>query len=67
MTRLPDRFFVLTGWWLFVVSAVFFIYSAWRAGDMVALAGATAFLLADISFLIPFYRASSREDHQREE
>ena len=65
--RLSDRFYVLTGWWLFVVSAVFFMIASWRAGDMVSFIGATAFLIADISFLIPFYRRSSSEDHQREE
>lgn len=65
--RFSDRTFVLIGWWLFVVSAVFFLVSAWRADDMVSFAGATAFLVADISFLIPFYRASSHEDHEREE
>jgi len=65
--RLPDRFFVLTGWWLFVVSAFFFMIAAGRAGDTVAFIGAAAFMSANISFLIPFYRRSSREDHEREE
>ena len=64
---LPDRFFVLTGWWLFVVSAIFFMVAAWRAGDMISFIGATAFLVADISFLIPFYRRPSREGRNREE
>lgn len=62
--RLPDRAFVLTGWWLFVVSAGFFMVSAWRAGDVVALIGAMAFMAANISFLIPFYRRSSSEDQR---
>ena len=44
------------GWWLFVVSAVFFGASALRAGDWVAAAGAAAFLAANISFMIPVYR-----------
>ena len=65
--RLSDRFFVLTGWWLFVVSAGFFMIASWRAGDIISLAGASAFMAANISFLIPFYRRSSREDHEREE
>jgi len=65
--RLSDRFFVLTGWWLFVVSAVFFMIAAWKAGDMISFIGGTAFLVADISFLIPFYRKSSHEDRDREE
>lgn len=65
--RLPDRSFVLAGWWLFVVSAGLFMVAAWRAGDPVAFAGACAFMSANISFLIPFYRRSSREDHASEE
>lgn len=67
MNRLPDRTFVLTGWWLFVVSACFFMASAWRAGDMISFIGATAFMSANIAFLIPFYRRSSHEDGEREE
>ncbi len=50
-----DAFFVKLGWWLFVVSACFFIWAAWRAGDGVALAGAFAFLAANIAFMIPVY------------
>jgi len=45
------------GWWLFVVSAVFFGVSAVRAGDWVAAAGAGAFFTANISFMIPVYRS----------
>jgi len=37
-----DSFFIKLGWWLFVVSACFFIWAAWRAGNWVALAGAIA-------------------------
>lgn len=48
--------FVKTGWWLFVVSAICFIIAAWRAGDWIALAGALAFLGANVSFMIPIYR-----------
>ncbi len=43
--------FILLGWSLFIVSAAFFIASAWRAGDMLALAGGIAFLLANFAFL----------------
>lgn len=59
--QIRDRSFVLAGWWLFVASATLFIISAWRAGDMIALLGALAFMAANISFLIPFYRRSSSE------
>jgi protein-S-isoprenylcysteine O-methyltransferase Ste14 len=63
---LTDRHFTLTGWWLFVASAALFIVSAWRAGDMVALAGALAFMAANISFLVPFYRPGAREGVARD-
>jgi hypothetical protein len=65
--RLTDRAHVLIGWWLFVVSAVFFMIAAWRAGDPFAFIGAAAFMCANISFLIPFYRGSSREDRDSED
>jgi len=64
MNKIPDRIFVLTGWWLFVVSAGFFIAASWRAGDMVGLFGACAFMAANIAFLIPFYRRSSHEENE---
>ena len=38
--RIPDRIFVLTGWWLFVVSAGFFMIASWRAADMISFIGA---------------------------
>jgi hypothetical protein len=65
--RLPDRTYVLIGWWLFVASAVLFLIAAWRAGDVIAFIGAAAFMSANISFLIPFYRRPSHEDHERED
>lgn len=65
--RLTDRQWTLTGWWLFVACAAFFIIAAWKAGDPISLIGSLAFMAANISFLIPFYRRSSHEDHDREE
>lgn len=62
--RFSDRQLTLTGWWLFVTSAFFFIVSTLRAGDMIGLIGACAFMAANVSFLIPFYRRSSHEDHE---
>ncbi len=62
--RLTDRQWTLTGWWLFVVCAGFFIVASTRSGDPIALLGSIAFMAANISFLIPFYRASSHEDHE---
>jgi hypothetical protein len=44
---------VVAGWLLFIVSALFFIAAAWRTGDMLALAGGIFFLVACFSFLVP--------------
>jgi hypothetical protein len=67
--RLTDRQWTLTGWWLFVVCAAFFIVASARSGDLIALIGSVAFMSANIAFLIPFYRASAiegsgHEDHE---
>ena len=66
MNRIPDRIFVLTGWWLFVVCAALFIVSSARSGDLIALIGSGAFMAANIAFLIPFYRRSSRDDEHED-
>jgi hypothetical protein len=47
-----DRY-QLSGWLLFVGSALFFIASSIRAGDMIGLMGGLLFLIACIVFLIP--------------
>ena len=44
---------IVAGWLLFIVSALFFIAAAWRAGDMLALCGGIFFLVACFSFLVP--------------
>ena len=44
----------LAGWWLFVVSALFFIAASLRAGDMLGLLGALFFLVACFVFLLPY-------------
>ena len=62
--RIPDRIFVLTGWWLFVVCAGFFIVASARSGDVISLLGSVAFMAANIAFLIPFYRRSSHDEHE---
>ena len=46
---------VIAGWLLFIVSALFFISAAWRAGDMLALGGGIFFLIACFSFLVPIF------------
>lgn len=44
--------FTRFGWLLFSLSALLFAWSAVRARDWVAFAGAIAFLLANVSFMI---------------
>lgn len=46
---------ILTGWILFIVSAIFFGIAAWRAGDWIAFSGSAAFLLANFAFLAALY------------
>jgi hypothetical protein len=42
------------GWLLFVISAVFFIASSIRNGDMIGLLGGVFFLLVCIAFLASY-------------
>lgn len=44
----------LWGWLLFVVSALFFIASSIRNGDMIGLLGGIFFLLACVAFLASY-------------
>jgi Ca2+/Na+ antiporter len=48
-----DIRFQLCGWILFIASAIFFIASSYRAGDMLSLTGGLLFLAACIVFIIP--------------
>lgn len=48
-----DIHFQLCGWILFIASAMFFIASSYRAGDMLSLTGGVLFLVACIVFIIP--------------
>ncbi len=43
------------GWVLFIISAVFYIATSWRAGDLLGLLGATFFFLACLVFLVPLH------------
>ena len=61
---MSDRQWTLTGWWLFIACAAFFIVAAARAGDMLALTGAVLFMAANIAFLVPFYRRPRRRDRE---
>ena len=44
----------LWGWLLFVISALFFVASSIRNGDVVGLLGGTFFLLACVAFLASY-------------
>ena len=46
-----DKRYEFWGWILFVISALFFIVSSIRAGDIVSLLGGVFFLLACVVFL----------------
>ena len=48
------RKYDLWGWLLFVVSALFFIVSSIRNGDIVGLLGGVFFLLACVAFLASY-------------
>jgi hypothetical protein len=48
------RSYDLWGWLLFVISALFFIVSSIRNGDMVGLLGGIFFLLACMAFLASY-------------
>ena len=54
----------LVGWWLFVVSALFFTATSLRAGDMLSLLGSLFFLVGCFVFLLPYAlraRAAKRD------
>ena len=54
----------LVGWWLFVVSALFFTATSLRAGDMLSLLGSLFFLVGCFVFLVPYAlraRAAKRD------
>jgi len=62
MTDKTGHRFVLCGWGLFMVSALFFIWAALRAGDTLALMGAIFFLVACIAFMIPLFAPRRPDD-----
>lgn len=57
MTARNTCMFQLSGWVLFILSAVLFIWSTARAGDMVGLTASLLFLFACLVFLVPIFRA----------
>ncbi len=50
-----ERKILILGWLLFIVSAVGFIASSLRSGDLLGLIGGVFFLLACFVFLVPFF------------
>lgn len=52
-----ENIFQLIGWLLFVVCALFYIFSGLRNQDYLTLAGSIIFLVACIVFLIPVLRS----------
>ena len=56
--------FNFSGWILFTVSAVFFLWGTWRAGDVISIIASLAFLIACIFFIIPvwLHRPSKTEE-----
>ncbi len=53
-----NRQLVITGWLLFIISALGFIWSSLKSGDIPSLVGGVFFLIACIVFLIPYMRRS---------
>lgn len=51
-----DKNHDLWGWLLFVISALFFIVSSIRNGDIIGLLGGIFFLLACMAFLASYIR-----------
>lgn len=60
------RAWTLTGWWLFVICAGFFIIASINARDPFALLGSLFFMAGNIAFLFPYYHRSTREDDEDE-
>ncbi len=50
----------LIGWVLFIVSALFFMASSFRSGDLIGFMGGSFFLVACFVFLIPFIHSQSK-------
>lgn len=42
-----------TGWVLFTISALFFLWGTWTAGDVIGIIASLAFLIACLVFMIP--------------
>src|SRR6202041_3116885 len=54
-----ERNYQLLGWALFIISAIGFIASSIRSGDILGLIGGIFFLLACFAFLVPLFRSNA--------
>jgi hypothetical protein len=63
MHGLSDRFWNLTGWVLFILSALAFLIASW--GDPWGMAGSLFFLIACLVFLVPYFRSDKAERPSR--
>ncbi len=50
-----ERRVLIAGWLLFILSAIAFIASSLKSGDMLGLLGGIFFLLACFVFMVPFF------------
>lgn len=55
----------LLGWIMFVCSAVFFVISSWKSGDVITLIGSLFFFFACFAFLIPMLKANPEDERGR--
>ncbi|MBT4931894.1 MAG: cytochrome oxidase subunit III [Rhodospirillaceae bacterium] len=62
MTPRNEWRYNFTGWLLFTVSALFFIWSALEAGDRVYIIASLFFLIACLVFLVPVWRLRPPRD-----
>jgi hypothetical protein len=62
MTPRSEWRFNITGWLLFTGSAVFFTWSAMRAGDWISVIASLLFLIACLFFLVPAWRLRPPRD-----
>lgn len=56
---MSPRTFQITGWLLFVLSALGFIVSSIRSGDVLSLIAGVLFLVGCVMFLVPLVQRSS--------
>lgn len=65
MARISSHTLHLSGWILFILSAVFFMAAAWRQGDMLTFTGAVLFFLACFVFIVPLVSSAPRHHSAR--